>query len=172
MSNHCLLVRRKLALLIVYLISLIIRKYSEIWVEQCWRDILGIVWNLQNQTQRFNERVPIDSPVSVCFIASQQFLVSRAMIHKRPFEVWKKLLTIIGIDLEYDSVVMFILYGQENRASVTRVRWTMRICMPTTSSCPLSRRRTRACQDQRHPIYGVKMKQRLSLAGERTHRVR
>lgn len=93
------------------------RKYSEIWVEQCWRDILSIVWDLQNQTEKLNERVPITSPVTVCFIVSQQFLISRAMVHRRPLEVWKKLLHIIGRATclhPIDMMLMPLLLGEQS----------------------------------------------------------
>jgi hypothetical protein len=51
-------------------------KSSSIWIEQCWRDVLRIVWELDNDIVEFNNRVPINRPISVCFVAAQQFIIS------------------------------------------------------------------------------------------------
>lgn len=56
----------------------------EIWVEQCWRDVLRIVWNLENDTAAFNLKLPITSPIMVCFVVSQQFLISREKVRSKP----------------------------------------------------------------------------------------
>ncbi len=69
---------------------------SEIWVEQCWRDALKIVWDLKNNTAALNKRVPPTKPMLVCIYASQRFIISRAMVHRRPLSVWKELLHTLG----------------------------------------------------------------------------
>ena len=71
-------------------------KAIEIWVEQCWRDVLKIVWGLENDLVEFNKRVPTTAPIMVCFVVAQQFVISRAKVRERPLRVWKKLLQIIG----------------------------------------------------------------------------
>jgi hypothetical protein len=72
------------------------RKDHEGWAEQCWRDILRIVWNMKDDNEAFEKKVPLDGPIKVSFVASQQFLISRDMVHQRPLSVWKELLHILG----------------------------------------------------------------------------
>lgn len=67
----------------------------ELWIEQCFRDVLKVVWNV-NGTQEMARLLPLDRPISVSFYCCQQFLISREMIHRRPLSVWKKLLRILG----------------------------------------------------------------------------
>ena len=43
-------------------------------------------------------KVPFTKPMLVCFIGSQQFVLSRAMVHRRPREVWARLLHMLGED--------------------------------------------------------------------------
>ena len=68
----------------------------EVWIEQCWRDVLDIVWDLHGNITLLNELVPVDQPILVCFICCQQFIISRKQIHRRPLSVWKKLLFKLG----------------------------------------------------------------------------
>ncbi len=69
---------------------------TESWVEQCWRDILSITWDVRNVTE-FNKLVLVSKPVESCGSkCCQQFILSRAQVHKRPLSVWKELLKIIG----------------------------------------------------------------------------
>lgn len=72
---------------------------SEIWVEQCWRDVLRTIWGIgptMDDTLELNKLLPVDRPILVCSMCCQQFIVSKAMILKRPIQIWKKLLKIIG----------------------------------------------------------------------------
>lgn len=71
--------------------------HMEAWQEQCWRDVLKIVWELEDNIEEFNKRVPTNRPIMACFICCNQFLISRDMIRRRPLKVWKKLLEIIGV---------------------------------------------------------------------------
>lgn len=73
---------------------------SELWVEQCWRETLKVVWNLTRASdlEEFHRRVPANKPVFVSCYFSQQFILSREMVLKRPLEVWKKLLHMLGED--------------------------------------------------------------------------
>lgn len=71
-------------------------KAIEIWIEQCWRDVLKIVWGLENDLVEFHKRVPTTAPIMVCFVVAQQFVISRAKVRERPLRVWKKLLQIIA----------------------------------------------------------------------------
>ena len=66
-----------------------------LWVEQCWRDILKVIWGLEDDIALFEEIVPIDQPISINMVCCQQFLISRSMVHRRPLKVWKKLLSIV-----------------------------------------------------------------------------
>lgn len=68
----------------------------EVWMEQCWRDVLKIIWGLEDNIEEFGKRLPWDRPIMVYFGCCQQFVLSKSMVHKRPLEVWKKLLHIIG----------------------------------------------------------------------------
>lgn len=67
-------------------------------MEQCWRDILKIVWEVNGDEKEkvFNHRVPSTSPFEVCFVCCQQFLLSRETMRMRPLHVWKRLLEIVG----------------------------------------------------------------------------
>lgn len=74
-------------------------KKSEVWVEQCWRDVLRILWDIGptlDDTRELNRLFPIDRPILVCSMCCQQFMVSKEMILKRPLRIWKALLKIIG----------------------------------------------------------------------------
>lgn len=73
--------------------GLSIRKDIEIWVEQCFRDVLRVAWELDrpdNLTQ-FLELVPPSKELQFCFVCCQQFLLSRDTMRRRPLAVWKKL---------------------------------------------------------------------------------
>lgn len=67
----------------------------ELWIEQCWRDVLRVVWNI-NGTDELNRLVPVDRPISVSFYCCQQFIISREMVQRRPLSVWQQLLAILG----------------------------------------------------------------------------
>jgi hypothetical protein len=75
----------------------LLRWEIESWVEQCYRYVLRIVWNLTEPSQlhTFNRLVPIDRPIAVNFTCCQNFLLSRAMVQRRPLHVWQKLYTVI-----------------------------------------------------------------------------
>jgi hypothetical protein len=68
---------------------------AALWVEQCWRDVLQITEGLDKDPATFNRRHPHEKPLEISFYCCHQFILSRAMVHKRPLKVWKKLLTII-----------------------------------------------------------------------------
>ncbi len=61
------------------------------------RAVLQTTWDLKGKDKEFNERLPPDVPISTSGAYSNQFLVSRTMIHKRPLHVWKELLQIIAV---------------------------------------------------------------------------
>jgi hypothetical protein len=69
---------------------------GELWIEQCWRDVLQITWDLENNPEEFYRRAPPNRPLVVSFSCCQQFIMSRAMVHKRPLRVWQRLLKIIN----------------------------------------------------------------------------
>ena len=69
-------------------------KYA-IWLEQCMRDTLRIIWNV-NGTITFNDLLPVNKPIRMCVCVSQQFFISRDMIHKRPLSTWEKLFQILA----------------------------------------------------------------------------
>lgn len=68
------------------------------WMEQCWRNVIRLLWNLESDPEEFYKRLPINEPVKVCFHHAQQFVLSREMVHKRTLGEWKKLLYILGED--------------------------------------------------------------------------
>ena len=73
--------------------GLCIRKEIEVWVEQCFRDVLRVTWELDrpdNLTQ-FLQLVPPEKELQFCFVCCQQFLLSREQMRRRPLAVWKKL---------------------------------------------------------------------------------
>ena len=65
--------------------------------EQCWRDALQITWELKGKDEEFRRRLPAMAPLTISATCCNQFLVSRAMIRKRPLHVWKELLQIIAM---------------------------------------------------------------------------
>ena len=71
----------------------------EPWIEQCWRDVLMIISELDPDSEKdkveFAKLYPSNRPLLTTFIPSQQFLLSRDQVHKRPLEVWKKLYKVI-----------------------------------------------------------------------------
>ena len=74
------------------------RRDGEIFLEQCFRDVLRICWDLrsENGTAELERLVPLTHPIEVNFVACQQFLLSRSVVHKRPLSVWKELLWVLG----------------------------------------------------------------------------
>lgn len=67
-----------------------------LWVEQCWRETLKVLWELENDPVEFYKRVPPNKAIMVCFVYSHQFILSRTAVHRRPLNVWKKLLSMLG----------------------------------------------------------------------------
>ena len=66
----------------------------ELWVEQCFRDTLKVVWNASDaEMQRL---LPPDRPIWVSFYCYQQFIISREMVRSRPLSVWKQLQHILS----------------------------------------------------------------------------
>ena len=66
------------------------------WVEQCWRDVLKITFEMENKTEEFNAKYSILAPLQVNFVGAQQFILSRAQMRRRPLSVYKKLLNILN----------------------------------------------------------------------------
>ena len=90
--------------------------------EQCWRDVLQITWELKEKKEEFLRRIPPTSPLTISARCCNQFVVSRAMIHKRPLHVWKELLHIIAIqpmchmgELDYENLFEFNRTGRVKR---------------------------------------------------------
>jgi hypothetical protein len=67
-----------------------------IWLEQCMRDVLRIIWDIGDNTTALNERVPPNKQIYLCTHCCQQFFVSRETIHRRPLNVWQTLLHVLG----------------------------------------------------------------------------
>lgn len=65
--------------------------------EQCWRDVLQILWELKDNKEEFHRRLPATAPITSGATCCNQFLISRGMIHTRPLHVWKELLHIIAM---------------------------------------------------------------------------
>ena len=94
-----------------------------IWLEQCMRDALKVIWDLEpTDTAGLNLRLPPQRQLSVCTHCCQQFFVSRAMIHKRPLKFWKDVWQMLGNqsrchfgEPDYENLYAF------NRSSRTEV---------------------------------------------------
>lgn len=71
-----------------------VRPSLSIWLEQCWRDVLQITWNV-NATN-LAELLPNNKPILLTISCCQQFVLSRDMVHKRPLSAWKQLLHIMN----------------------------------------------------------------------------
>jgi len=75
-------------------------KHVEVWVEQCFRDVLKIVWGLNHGTPEnitaFHNLVPSSRPIAVCLSCCNQFIVSRDAIRRLPLTVWRQLLLVLG----------------------------------------------------------------------------
>lgn len=70
----------------------------EVWVEQCWRDLLKIAWGIDlNDHERLERRIPASKPVEITAPMRQQFILSREMVHRRPLAVWKHLHHTIAV---------------------------------------------------------------------------
>ena len=83
---------------------------------------MQITWELKDKKEEFLRRVPPTSPLTISARCCNQFVVSRAMIHKRPLHVWKELLHIIAIqpmchmgDLDYENLFEFNRTGRVKR---------------------------------------------------------
>lgn len=106
------------------------RRYS-IWIEQCWRDVLSVAWDGMSVV---DERVPITRIVQSCAPCCQQFIISRAKIHSRPLEVWKKLLNMIGKSIVvFRGVYIYIFIAQLLIKSATRAALTLTSLVPSTA---------------------------------------
>ncbi len=84
-----------------------------IWLEQCWRDVLQISWNVTST--KLLELVPNNKPIILTISCCQQFVLSRDMVHKRPLSVWKQLLRIMNEqdvchegEPEYDNLYAYL----------------------------------------------------------------
>ena len=78
-----------------------------------------ITWELKGKKEEFLRRVPPTSPLTISARCCNQFLVSRAMIHKRPLHVWKDLLRVIAMqplchmgDPDYENLYAFNRTGR------------------------------------------------------------
>ncbi len=84
-------------LIVLYFTRIVNRlKREGIWIEQCWRDVLKITWELEDKEDIFEKQLRPRIPIRVAFSCCQQFILSKEMVHKRPLIVWKKLLHIIN----------------------------------------------------------------------------
>ena len=90
----------------------------EVWVEQCWRDVLQVAWNLTRE--ELIQRLPPTSRLQASLYCCQQFVISRAMVHRRPLEQWKQLQLMLGQrkvchvgQPEYDSLFVKTNVGPE-----------------------------------------------------------
>eukprot|EP01032_Pedospumella_encystans_P029374 gene29374-33172_t len=92
--------------------------------EQCWRDILQVLWELRGRDKEFHRRLPPTQPITSSATCCNQFLLSRAMVHKRPLHVWKELLQIIAMqpmchmgEPDYENLFEFNRTGRVNKSS-------------------------------------------------------
>lgn len=68
----------------------------EFWLEQCMRDILKILWGLEDNQEEFNKRLSPNSPIFIALSCGNQFIVSKNTILKRPLSVYKKILLMVN----------------------------------------------------------------------------
>ncbi len=66
----------------------------DLWIEQCWRDVLKIAWN--KTSDELSLILPKSQVLSVSVYCCQQFLISREMVHRRSLDDWKQLQLILG----------------------------------------------------------------------------
>lgn len=99
-----------------------IRKWGSknLHVENCYRDVLKIVWDLSNNITEFNRRVPITKPITISVTCCQQFIMSRSKVLERPLSIWKKLLKIINEqkvchegEPDYKNLFFYYQFGEE-----------------------------------------------------------
>jgi Protein of unknown function (DUF3431) len=84
-----------------------------IWLEQCIRDTLRLAWG-NISVAELNTRVPPNRPIKMCTYCCQQFLLSRAMVRRRPLSMWKELQYILSTqnvchagEPDYDNLYSF-----------------------------------------------------------------
>jgi len=73
--------------------------FNDIYMEQCWRDVLKIIYDFQGQDDNkdsFSHLVPSTEPIMVSMYCCQQFAISRFQIQKRHLSVWKNLLRVVN----------------------------------------------------------------------------
>ena len=73
------------------------RALTPLTIEQCWRDVLQTAWDLRADVAEFHRRLPPTEDIIVSTTCCNQFLLSRALVHKRPLHVWQNLLQIIAM---------------------------------------------------------------------------
>jgi hypothetical protein len=66
-------------------------------MEQCWRDTIQTAWDLRSNDTEFMRMFPPTYNIMVSMPCCNQFILSRAMVHRKPLRVWKDLLNIIGV---------------------------------------------------------------------------
>lgn len=66
-------------------------------IEQCWRDVTQTLWDLRDNQAEFIRRLPPSRPFNVSGFCCNQFIMSRAMVHRRPLHIWQQLLHMIAI---------------------------------------------------------------------------
>ncbi len=72
------------------------RKEDGLAQEQCWRDVLQTVWEMNGKDEEFHQRLPANK-ITVSATCCNQFLLSRNTVHQRPLHVWKELFHIIAV---------------------------------------------------------------------------
>jgi len=89
-------------------------------MEQCWRDVLQTIWELKGKDEEFRARLPPTKNIELSLLCCNQFLLSRAMVHKRPLHVWSDLLKMIAIqdtchigEPDYENLYTYNNFGKE-----------------------------------------------------------
>jgi len=90
-------------------------------MEQCWRDVLQLLWGLRGHDEEFYRRVPATQPLKMASMCCNQFLLSKDMVRKRSLHVWKELLHMIAVQPtchigapDYDHLSQFVRTGQKD----------------------------------------------------------
>jgi hypothetical protein len=133
------------------------KETSALFIEQCARNILKIIWNtptihhnhtLSNtsssssshftdqKVEEFEKIFPKKASIDVCTYCCQQFLLSRNQVRKRPLHQWIHLLKLIGEqnkchmgELEFDSLHSSVYFPeiQSNTSSVSENQFDNRL---------------------------------------------
>ena len=111
--------------------------WSRCWImaEQCHRNILKLLYNESYVKVAYLA----NSPINMCFICWNQFIISKKLIHARPFAIWRKMHEMIAI-------IILVARGNQNMTHYSHIirilpRWDQSLNLFKVDSLDISHKK-------------------------------